>query len=88
MLPRRHEDTKKGIQDILLTEWANNHEKNTILAWCDNTFLDSSCFYFFSAARSRCRHAVGLRFSEALHNARSSYADARAVWSIWIANVL
>jgi hypothetical protein len=43
---------------------------------------------FFSAARSRCRHAVRLQFSEALHHARSPYADARAVQGVWIANVL
>ncbi len=42
---------------------------------CDNAFLNSPCFYFFcSPFAPRCRHAVRLRFSEALHNARSTYA--------------
>ncbi len=35
--------------------------------------------FFCSPFALRCRHAVRLRFSETLHNARSTYAHARAV---------
>jgi hypothetical protein len=45
-------------------------------------------FFFCSPFALRCRHAVRLQFSEVPHNARSPYADARAVWSVWIADVL
>ncbi len=35
--------------------------------------------FFCNPFALRCRHAVHLRFSETLHNARSTYANARAV---------